>query len=204
MSCFRGLLAAAYLAWLLYHKLRTATIICMFRFRLRARRHRRYNGNNAVIVFSGVDLRMNKMIWLVQLLGIGVLASWGSASFALTPEEILKLKAAGVSEETIQLLLQKEQEEQIPASTVEQGYATDHMGAWKLKDGRTITSTGKRRLPLHYPTDYPPPSPYMPYMYPYVTAPSVQDWRSTAPPVSHAERREPIPPPPASTDAPPY
>jgi hypothetical protein len=48
-------------------------------------------------------------IWLVQLSIIG--ASWGSSTtFSFTPAEVLKLKAAGVSEATIQLMLQKEQE----------------------------------------------------------------------------------------------
>ena len=110
-------------------------------------------------------------IWLVQLSIIGALLLGSSTTFSLTPEEVLKLKAAGVSEATIQLMLQKEQENKIPAKTLEQGYATDHMGTWKLQDGRTITSTGKRQLPLDYPTAYPPYSPYPPNIYPYVVGP---------------------------------
>jgi hypothetical protein len=107
------------------------------------------------------------------------LQAWTRAA-ALTPEEVLKLKAAGVSDETIQLMIKQEREQRVPPAMVEQGYATDRMGTWKLKDGRTITSTGKRQLPLHYPTEYPPPSPYLPNIYPYVVTPPIDGWR-TAP-----------------------
>jgi hypothetical protein len=110
-------------------------------------------------------------IWLVQFSLIAALFLGASAAFSLTPEEVLKLKAAGVSETTIQLMLQKEPEDKIPSRTLEQGYATEHMGTWKLQDGRTITSTGKRQLPLDYPTAYPPDSPYAPNIYPYVVSP---------------------------------
>ena len=110
-------------------------------------------------------------IWLVQFSLIAALFLGANAAFSLTPEEVLKLKAAGVSEPTIQLMLQKEQEDKISSRTLEQGYATEHMGTWKLQDGRTITSTGKRQLPLDYPTAYPPDSPYAPNIYPYVVSP---------------------------------
>jgi hypothetical protein len=99
---------------------------------------------------------------------------------ALTPEEVLKLKKAGVSDETIQLMLEQEHDRRIPSDMVEQGYATDRIGTWKLYDGRTITSTGKRQLPLHYPTEYPPSAPYTPNVYPYVVTPPINGW-STAP-----------------------
>jgi hypothetical protein len=124
------------------------------------------------------------------------------ATSALTPEEILKLKAAGVSEKTIQLLLQQDQEKKIPPSLVEQGYATDNIGTSHLKDGRTITSTGKRQLPLHYPTEYPPISPYGPQIYPYIAAPPVERWRgapvSESPPALGATTTPPSTPAPAS------
>lgn len=114
---------------------------------------------------------MRHNIWLVQFSLLGSLFLGASIAFSLTPDEVLKLKAAGVSETTIQLMLQKEQENKIPSRTLEQGYATEHMGTWKLQDGRTITSTGKRQLPLDYPTAYPPESPYAPNIYPYVMTP---------------------------------
>ncbi len=110
-------------------------------------------------------------IWLVQFSLLSSLLLGASTAFSLTPEEVLKLKAAGVSETTIQLMLQKEQENKISSRTLEQGYATEHMGTWKLQDGRTITSTGKRQLPLDYPTAYPSDSPYVPNIYPYVVNP---------------------------------
>ncbi len=88
---------------------------------------------------------------------------WSSPTLALTPAEVLKLKDAGVSEETIQMMLQNEAESRISSDQVEQGYATDHMGSWQLRDGRTIHSPGKRQLPLDYPTQYPTPPPYAPY-----------------------------------------
>lgn len=93
------------------------------------------------------------------------------ASFALTAEEVLKLKAAGVSEETIQLLLQKAPDDQLPSDIIEQGYATEHIGTWRLRNGQTIHSTGRRQLPLHYPNVYPPLAPYSPPIYPYVIMP---------------------------------
>ena len=132
-------------------------------------------------------------IWLVQLSIIGALLLRSSTTFSLTPEEVLKLKAAGVSEETIQLMLQNEQEKKIPAKTLEQGYATDHMGTWKLQDGRTITSTGKRQLPLHYPTEYPPDSPYTPNIYPYVVSPPLENQRKASSSTHHGTSQQ-IPP----------
>ncbi len=93
---------------------------------------------------------------------------WSSPTLALTPAEVLKLKEAGVSEETIQMMLQNEAESRISSDQVEQGYATDHMGSWQLRDGRTIHSTGKRRLSLDYPTEYPTPPPYAPYADPHI------------------------------------
>jgi hypothetical protein len=69
-------------------------------------------------------------------------------SLALTPAEVLKLKEAGVIEETIQTMLQNEAESRISSDQVEQACATDHLGSWRLKNGRTIHSTGKRQRPL--------------------------------------------------------
>jgi hypothetical protein len=106
------------------------------------------------------------MTWLVLLSSVSL------PSFALTPEEVLQLKAAGVSEETIQLMLETERDRKLSPSLLEQEYATERMGTWHLRDGRTIHSTGKRQLPLHYPTEYPPISPYPSlYIAPHVSSP---------------------------------
>jgi len=131
---------------------------------------------------------MSFPFWLVLIFLSSSLLCPTSTARALTPEEILKLKEAGVSEETLQLMLRNERENKISADKLEQGYVTDHRGTWKLKDGRTITSTGKRRLPLHYLTEYPPVSPYAPYIYPHIGLPTDGIWqRSTPPPVRSPE-----------------
>jgi len=124
---------------------------------------------------------MSYRLWLVLAFLLVNLLLFPRPASTLTPDEVLQLKAAGVSEETIQMMLRNEKEQGIPSDTREQGYATDHMGTWKLRDGRTVTSTGKRQLPLHYPTEYPPPSPYAPYIYPQVGIPSVKAWRRSSP-----------------------
>lgn len=136
-------------------------------------------------------------IWLVQLSIVGALLFGASPAFSLTPEEVLKLKAAGVSEETLQLMLQKEQEDKVPSRTLEQGYATDHIGTWKLQDGRTITSTGKRQLPLHYPTAYPPASPYTPNIYPYIISPPPEGQHKASSSESRRGTQQLVPPAPA-------
>src|SRR5258708_4098427 len=128
-------------------------------------------------------------IWLVQFSLIAALLLEASTTFSLTPEEVLKLKAAGVSETTIQLMLQKEQEDKIPSRTLEQGYATEHMGTWKLQDGRTITSTGKRQLPPDYPTMYPPDSPYAPSIYPYVVSPPPEEQHKASAAARHGTQQ---------------
>ena len=62
------------------------------------------------------------------------LSAWWlvSPSFALTVEEILSLKKAGVSEETLQMLLEREREDKLTAQRA---------GTWKLGDGRTFYTT---------------------------------------------------------------
>src|SRR6266436_4850059 len=132
-------------------------------------------------------------IWRVQFSLIAALLLGASTAFSLTPEEVLKLKAAGVSETTIQLMLQKEHEDKIPSRTLEQGYATEHMGTWKLQDGRTITSTGKRQLPLDYPTAYPPDSPYTPNVYPYVVIPPPEEHHKAAAATAHHGTQQLVP-----------
>jgi hypothetical protein len=127
------------------------------------------------IMFHGVNLRMSLRLWLALLSLTIVLLIGKNQAGALTPEEVLKLKQAGVSDETIQMMIEQEQERRIPSNMIEQGYATDHPGSWKLRDGRTITSTGKRQLPLPYPTEYP----VAPNIYPYVVTPPIRGWRAT-------------------------
>lgn len=123
------------------------------------------------IAGCGEKSRMSRSICLIFLCPLLLFHLRPHLALALTPEEILKLKKAGVSEKTIQMMLEQERDRQIPPNMTEQGYATDHPGTWKLQDGRTITSTGKRQLPLHYPTEYPPPAPYAPDISPYIFTP---------------------------------
>lgn len=147
-------------------------------------------------MIRGANSRMSPPLWLGLLACVFSLLGITREACALTPEEVLKLKAAGVSEETIQLMLRNDSETKISADQLEQGYATDHMGTWKLRDGRTITTTGKRQSPLHYPTEYPPLSPYAPYVYPYVGIPSGKAWRRSSPvqPRLPDMRKHPFPP----------
>jgi hypothetical protein len=55
-----------------------------------------------------------------------------SAADALTVAEILALKKAGVSDETLQMLIERERDEKIMALRA---------GTWKLSDGRTVYAT---------------------------------------------------------------
>jgi hypothetical protein len=87
----------------------------------------------------------------------------------LTPEEVLKLRAAGVSDDTIQKMIDQEEQQRIPGSMVEQSYATKHMGNWTLEDGSVVHSTGQSRQPFFDPTINPGQSSTQPYgIYPYV------------------------------------
>jgi hypothetical protein len=69
---------------------------------------------------------------------------------ALTAQEILQLKDAGVSDDTIQDMLQdeklKEQKKaaDAPSAAMEQDkFVNDHIGSWTNSDGRVVLSTGK-------------------------------------------------------------
>ena len=55
-----------------------------------------------------------------------------ASGYALTVQEILSLKKAGVSEETIQMLLEREREERAMALRA---------GTWKTGDSRVVYST---------------------------------------------------------------
>ena len=70
---------------------------------------------------------MVKRLVLLAMLGLTV-----TPGYSLTVDEILALKKAGVSEETIQMLLEREREEKLMAQRA---------GAWKLGDGRTVYTT---------------------------------------------------------------
>jgi hypothetical protein len=138
---------------------------------------------------------MSLLLWLVQFSFVCLLVLHTDFVFALTPEEVLKLKAAGVSEETIQMMLKKEQDAQIPAAMREQGYATEHMGTWELPNGHTITSTGKRRQPPPYSTAYPYQTPYAPDIYPYLAVPAPGGHHPFPPSSSHPTPHQPHTPP---------
>ena len=69
-----------------------------------------------------------KVLYLTLL----VLLSSGVPVYSLTLEEILTLKKAGVTDKTIQLILQQEREEIFTA---------ERLGIWTTRDGRTIRST---------------------------------------------------------------
>jgi hypothetical protein len=96
---------------------------------------------------------MNLKVFSVALLVfLGLSATPG---FSLTVEEILALKKAGVSEETIQMLLEREREEKAMALRA---------GTWKLGDGRTVYSTEGAA---------PPASQYGPEAYPLCIYPMI-------------------------------
>jgi hypothetical protein len=72
-----------------------------------------------------------------------------TATCALTADEVLQLKQAGVSDATIQQMLQNEnlkeqrQQQDTPAAMQEQKFANDHIGSWNTSDGRVVLSTGR-------------------------------------------------------------
>lgn len=75
------------------------------------------------------------MILILRAISLGLLAFLAIPSpvYPLTVEEILALKKAGISEKTIQMLLEREREDR-------------SAGTWKTTDGWVIHSTdiGKR------------------------------------------------------------
>jgi hypothetical protein len=70
-----------------------------------------------------------------------------SAADALTVAEVLALKKAGVSEETLQMLIERERDEKIMALRA---------GTWKLSDGRTVYATEGLPSPDGEPQAYAP------------------------------------------------
>jgi hypothetical protein len=74
-----------------------------------------------------------KRIFSPIVIPLSALLLWSVApAYALTVGEILSLKKAGVSEETIQMLLEREREERALALRA---------GTWKTGDGRVVYST---------------------------------------------------------------
>lgn len=98
----------------------------------------------------------------------------------LTADQVLELRKSGVSDETIQKMLENEkqamkdkQADRVPDSMVEQSYANEHIGTWETKDGRRVYSTGKGDYPNHaFDPTIPSSQPQYPVgVYPYVGAP---------------------------------
>lgn len=92
-----------------------------------------------------------------KALFFGLLALLASASpiFSLTVDEILALKQAGVSEETIQMLLRQEREE---------GAAAERLGILRPRNGWIVHATPRTEWPEGYSTPYPYPA----FVYPFV------------------------------------
>ncbi len=93
-------------------------------------------------------------------------------ALALTADEVLRLRQSGVSDETIQKMLDQERSEkaEIPAAMVQQEYAQKHIGTWTTSDGSVVLSTGQSTNPDHYydPTLPGSGSNYPIGVYPYV------------------------------------
>jgi hypothetical protein len=69
---------------------------------------------------------------------------------ALTAEEVLQLRDAGVSDDMIQDMIKNERlkdqqkAQNAPSAAMEQDkFANDHIGSWTTSDGRVVLSTGK-------------------------------------------------------------
>lgn len=98
----------------------------------------------------------------------------------LTADQVLELRKSGVSDETIQKMLENESQEmkakkadRVSDSMVEQSYANEHIGTWQTKDGRRVYSTGKGDYPNHaFDPTIPSAQPQYPVsVFPYVGAP---------------------------------
>lgn len=89
-----------------------------------------------------------------------ILLTLAAPAWALTVAEILALKKAGVSEETLQMLLERERDDKAMALRA---------GTWKLRDGRTVYSTEG------LPEAEGQPQVYIPCIYPEVNVPFRQN-----------------------------
>jgi hypothetical protein len=112
---------------------------------------------------------------LALVVGTALGASGASAE-PLTAEQVLQLRQAGVSDETIQKMLEQSSSgsgsgSTLPAPLQQQAEATDKIGAYDLPDGTHILSTGKSDMPNHYydPTIDSGQSQYPIQVYPFVT-----------------------------------
>jgi len=78
---------------------------------------------------------------------LALAASGPQRASALTADEVLKLREAGVSDETIQQMLSneaaKQQQGGASAQMQQQKFANDHIGSWTTSDGRVVLSTGR-------------------------------------------------------------
>jgi hypothetical protein len=94
-----------------------------------------------------------------RLRAAAAVALWSTLAVAgavgaepLTADQVLELRKAGVSDETIQKMLEQSQgsTSTLPGPLQQQAEATSHIGTWNLPDGTRILSTGKSDLPNHY------------------------------------------------------
>ncbi|MBI4526346.1 MAG: hypothetical protein HY695_21310 [Deltaproteobacteria bacterium] len=76
---------------------------------------------------------------------------------ALTVEEVLALRKAGVSDQTIQMMLEAEKTTYTP-------FGAEYPSSWTTSDGRVFRSTGHGRDVLRESSQYYPVG-----VYPYVT-----------------------------------
>jgi hypothetical protein len=107
---------------------------------------------------------------LVIAVAATVLAWAFDPARGLTADEVLKLRAAGVSNETIQKMIDSESAQQPappPSDVVSEDYASHHIGTWDTPDGNVVLSTGKDRQPGFDPT-LPSSNQYPINVYPYV------------------------------------
>lgn len=101
-----------------------------------------------------------------------LLAAAGSSAESLTAEQVLELRKAGVSDETIQKMLdQGSSAGSLPGPLQQQAEATSHIGSWDLPDGTRVLSTGKSDMPNHFydPTIGGGSNQYPISVYPFVT-----------------------------------
>ena len=88
----------------------------------------------------------HKTIITVILIVTILAGSWPATLFALTTEEVLKLKKAGVSEETIRMMIQQEKDGKRPATDREMGRRECGASCLSVREGDKVIveySTGR-------------------------------------------------------------
>ncbi|HZR84525.1 MAG TPA: hypothetical protein VFD92_25725 [Candidatus Binatia bacterium] len=123
---------------------------------------------------EGIDSKRRMQV-IVERIALAAIATAAivalslEAARGLTTEEVLKLREAGVSDETIQKMIDQEAANPsgVPQQMVDQEYASRHIGSWNLPDGSVVLSTGKSREPGFDPT-LPQNNQYPISVYPYV------------------------------------